>query len=30
VGVPEVSDRPEVRQAREHHDTIRKKQRIGV
>jgi 3D-(3,5/4)-trihydroxycyclohexane-1,2-dione acylhydrolase (decyclizing) len=30
VGVPEVSDRPEVQKAREHHDTIRKKQRIGV
>jgi 3D-(3,5/4)-trihydroxycyclohexane-1,2-dione acylhydrolase (decyclizing) len=30
VGVPEVSDRPEVRAARAHHDTIRKKQRIGV
>jgi 3D-(3,5/4)-trihydroxycyclohexane-1,2-dione acylhydrolase (decyclizing) len=30
VGVPEVSDRPEVKKAREHHDTIRKKQRIGV
>ena len=30
VGVPEVSDRPEVRKAREHHETIRKKQRIGV
>lgn len=30
VGVPEVSDRPEVQKARAHHDTIRKKQRIGV
>jgi 3D-(3,5/4)-trihydroxycyclohexane-1,2-dione acylhydrolase (decyclizing) len=30
VGVPEVSSRPEVQKAREHHDTIRKKQRIGV
>jgi 3D-(3,5/4)-trihydroxycyclohexane-1,2-dione acylhydrolase (decyclizing) len=30
VGVPEVSDRPEVNKAREHHETIRKKQRIGV
>jgi len=25
-----VSDRPEVKAARAHHDTIRKKQRIGV
>jgi 3D-(3,5/4)-trihydroxycyclohexane-1,2-dione acylhydrolase (decyclizing) len=30
VGVPEVSERAEVRAARAHHDTIRKKQRIGV
>ena len=30
VGVPEVSARAEVRAARAHHDTIRKKQRIGV
>ena len=30
VGVPEVSTRKEVRDARAHHDTIRKKQRIGV
>jgi len=30
VGVPEVSDRPEVNKARAHHETIRKKQRIGV
>jgi 3D-(3,5/4)-trihydroxycyclohexane-1,2-dione acylhydrolase (decyclizing) len=30
VGVPEVSERPEVNAARAHHDTIRKKQRIGV
>lgn len=30
VGVPEVSSRPEVQAARAHHDTIRKKQRIGV
>jgi 3D-(3,5/4)-trihydroxycyclohexane-1,2-dione acylhydrolase (decyclizing) len=30
VGVPEISDRAEVRAARAHHDTIRKKQRIGV
>jgi 3D-(3,5/4)-trihydroxycyclohexane-1,2-dione acylhydrolase (decyclizing) len=30
VGVPEVSERAEVKAARAHHDTIRKKQRIGV
>ena len=30
VGVPEISERPEVKAARAHHDTIRKKQRIGV
>ncbi len=30
VGVPEISDRPEVKAARAHHETIRKKQRIGV
>ena len=30
VGVPEVSDRPEVRAARAAHETIRSKQRIGV
>jgi 3D-(3,5/4)-trihydroxycyclohexane-1,2-dione acylhydrolase (decyclizing) len=30
VGVPEVSERPEVNKARAHHETIRKKQRIGV
>ena len=30
VGVPEVSDRPEVNKARAHHETIRKKKRIGV
>jgi 3D-(3,5/4)-trihydroxycyclohexane-1,2-dione acylhydrolase (decyclizing) len=30
VGVPEISTRPEVKAARAHHDTIRKKQRIGV
>ena len=30
VGVPEVSDRESVQKARAHHDTIRKKQRIGV
>jgi 3D-(3,5/4)-trihydroxycyclohexane-1,2-dione acylhydrolase (decyclizing) len=30
VGVPEVSDSPDVNKAREHHETIRKKQRIGV
>ena len=30
VGVPEVSDREEVNQARTEHDDIRKKQRIGV
>ena len=30
VGVPEVSNRPDVQAARAHHDTIRKKQRIGV
>ena len=30
VGVPEVSERAEVKAARAHHETIRKKQRIGV
>ena len=30
VGVPEVSDRDEVRAARADHDDIRKKQRVGV
>ncbi len=30
VGVPEVSDRPEVNAARADHDEIRSKQRIGV
>ncbi len=30
VGVPEISARQEVNAARAHHDTIRKKQRIGV
>ena len=30
VGVPEVSARQEVRDARAHHDAIRKQQRIGV
>jgi 3D-(3,5/4)-trihydroxycyclohexane-1,2-dione acylhydrolase (decyclizing) len=30
VGVPEVSDRESVRQARAHQDEIRKKQRVGV
>jgi 3D-(3,5/4)-trihydroxycyclohexane-1,2-dione acylhydrolase (decyclizing) len=30
VGVPEVSARPAVQAARAHHDTIRRKQRIGV
>lgn len=30
VGVPEVSSRKEVQAARAHHETIRKKQRIGV
>ena len=30
VGVPEVSDREEVRAARKDHDDIRSKQRIGV
>ncbi|MCB1378870.1 MAG: 3D-(3,5/4)-trihydroxycyclohexane-1,2-dione acylhydrolase (decyclizing) [Alphaproteobacteria bacterium] len=30
VGVPEISNRKEVKDARSHHDTIRKKQRIGV
>jgi 3D-(3,5/4)-trihydroxycyclohexane-1,2-dione acylhydrolase (decyclizing) len=30
VGVPEVSERKEVQAARAHHDTIRRKQRVGV
>jgi 3D-(3,5/4)-trihydroxycyclohexane-1,2-dione acylhydrolase (decyclizing) len=30
VGVPEVSERKEVQAARAHHDTIRKRQRVGV
>ena len=30
VGVPEVSDRPEVREARRAHDAIRARQRVGV
>jgi len=30
VGVPEVSAREEVRDARADHDAIRKQQRIGV
>jgi 3D-(3,5/4)-trihydroxycyclohexane-1,2-dione acylhydrolase (decyclizing) len=30
VGVPEVSDRPEVREARAAHEAIRARQRVGV
>ena len=30
VGVPEISDKPEVTEARKHQDEIRSKQRIGV
>ena len=30
VGVPQISDRKEVNEARDSHDVIRSKQRIGV
>ena len=30
VGVPEISIREEVREARKHQENIRKKQRVGV
>ena len=30
VGVPEISDKPEVAEARKHQDEIRSKQRMGV